>query len=329
MTAGIDDGVLMTMAGIAYAAPGDVAGYLQQARPTAAWTVNWLPDPGTPPDNFAYMARRADSNAYVLAIRGTYPDPFSQAYWDDASQDSPFGDMVDWPGAPGAKIAKGTNTAFGNLRALRDTHGCSLQDIVRTLPANASVTVTGHSLGGTLTPLIALQLAETFPQLTIQASSFAGMTPGNSAFAALFGSGTKLEGCVRRVFNTLDTVAYGWDKVYATHDFYSPAPKGGVIVSAMLLATAARLQIGGYDFTAVGTPVPLQGEVRKPVIPCELVAYVLENVHQHMPDTYLCLLGAPPLPFSIGFGSILRPRDKAADATPAAALRLDVGHLQA
>jgi len=93
------------------------------------------------------------------------------------------------------------------------------------------------------------------------------------------------------------------------------------------LASAARLQLDGVDFTAVGAPVPLQGEVRKPVMPCELVAYVVENLHQHMPDSYLSLLGAPPLPFSIGFGSILRPRDKVPGATPAAALTLDVAHL--
>lgn len=39
-----------------------------------------------------------------------------------------------------------------------------------------------------------------------------------------------------------------------------------------------------------------------PTISSELVAYVIENLHQHMPDTYLALLGAPALPFRIGFG---------------------------
>lgn len=327
MSAVIDDGVLMTMAGIAYAAPADIATYLQQAKPTADWSLVWLADPGDPPVNFAFMANRNGSDDHVLAIRGTYPDPFSQAYWDDGSQDSPFGEMVDWPGAPGAKIAKGTNAGLTNLWAIKDAHGNTIESAVKQLPASASITVTGHSLGGTLTPVLALKLNELFPSLSFAASSFAGMTPGNSAFAALFGSGTKLDGCVRRVFNTLDTVSYGWDKVYATHDFYTPAPKGGPVVAAMLLATEARLKLGGYDFTAVGSPVPLEGQVRKPTIPCELVAYVLENLHQHMPDTYLSLLGAPPLPFSIGFGSILRPREH--PATASAGLLLDINHLQA
>lgn len=49
--------------------------------------------------------------------------------------------------------------------------------------------------------------------------------------------------------------------------------------------------------------------LRTPTISCTIVAYVLENLHQHLPETYLALLGAPPLPFSIGFGAIVVPRD--------------------
>ena len=255
--------------------------------------------------NFAYLARSAANGDCVLAIRGTYPNPFSRAYWDDGDEDSPFGDMVDWPGA---KISAGTATGLGNLRALIDTAGMTLAEAVAGLPAQSALTVTGHSLGGTLAPVVALWLSEAMPARAIEAVSFAGMTPGNAAFAALFGSGTAFEGGVTRCFNTLDTVAYGWDRVYETHGFYEPAPKGGLVVSALLLATAARLALDGYDYAPVGTPLPLEGTVQPPTIGCELVAYVFENLHQHMPDTYVALLGAPPLPFSIGFGSVVVPR---------------------
>jgi hypothetical protein len=311
-----DDTVLMTLAGIAYGDPKRIAEYLSAAVPTADWKVIWMPEVDAAPPNFMFLATD-DAGNYVVAIRGTYPNPFSEAYWDDGSQSSPFGDMADWPGAPGAKIGGGTQTGLNNLLAMKDIGGRTIMDTIAALPAQSHITVTGHSLGGTLTPVLALSLIEADPSREIYATSFAGMTPGNSSFAALFGDGTALSGRVRRVYNTLDTVGYGWDQVYATHDFYQPAPEGGAIVSALLLATEARLKLGGYDYTAVGSPVPLTGKVKPPTISCELVAYVIENLHQHVPDTYLELLGAPPLPFSIIWGTMTVSRNHALATQPA------------
>lgn len=322
--------VLMTLAGIAYGAPASIAGYLAEATPTAGWQLAWLPTPPDPPVNFAYLATRDDGGAAVLAIRGTYPDPFSAAYWADGTQDSPFGTMVPSPGSADARISAGTQLAFDNLCLLADPQGMAIEAAIAALPPATALTVTGHSLGGTLAPVIALWLSQRFPERPVAATSFAGMTPGNAAFAALFApapatapasASANAPACqVQRVFNTLDTVSYGWDQVLATRNFYQPAPQGGLLVEAMLAATAARLALGGYDYTAVGTPVPLQGKVRGSQIGCELVAYVLENLHQHMPDTYLALLGAPPLPFSIGLATVVAPRSDriAANAANAA-----------
>lgn len=300
------DSVLMTLAGIAYGDPARIAAYLAEATPTAAWRVVWMPVVAAAPDNFMFIASDGKGNS-VVSIRGTYPDPFSAAYWDDGNQDSPFGTMADWPGSPGAKISAGTQTALTNLLGLKDANGQGVMDAVGAMPASETLTVIGHSLGGTLAPVVALVLVTAHPSHQIAATSFAGMTPGNAAFAALFD--TVLPGRVRRVYNTLDTVSYGWDRVWATHGFYQPAPQGGDVVSALLLATEARLRLGGYDFAPVGLAVALTGTVQAPSIPCNLVAYVMENLHQHLPDTYLGLLGAPPLPFSIIWGSMTVPRN--------------------
>jgi hypothetical protein len=311
--AALSDDILMTLAGIAYGAPQDIATYISKAAPVAGWRVGWMPEVPEAPPNFAFLAVSPAGQA-VVAIRGTYPDPFSSAYWDDGNQDSPFGDMADWPGAARAKISGGTNEGFSNLLKLADASGTGLEQAVAKLPAGASVTVTGHSLGGTLTPVLALKLAGNEPGRPVFATSYAGMTPGNAEFAALFGPGTALHGKVRRVYNTIDSVGYGWDQVFATHSFFDPAPKGGDVVSALLLATAARLKLGGYDYAAIGEPVPLKGVVRPPEVSCNLVAYVFETLHQHMPDTYLSLLGAPPLPFSILFATLVAPKSDLAKA---------------
>lgn len=310
--ASLSDATLMTLAGIAYGLPASISDYLGEAAPTAGqWSVAWLAAVSASPDNFAYMATSPAAATAVIAIRGTYPNPFSPAYWDDGDQDSPFGDMVSWPDAPAARISRGTSTGLNGVLALTDEKGLSLQDAVAALPPDMQVIVTGHSLGGTLAPVLALRLAGAFPDRAISATTFAGLTPGNEAFAGLFAQ-RRLR--VRRVYNTLDTVAYGWNSVWSTHAFYRPHPRGGILVRIALMLTSLRLLWGGYGFTAVGEPVPLEGHVSRQDISLELVAYVIENLYQHLPDTYLALLGAPPLPFSIGFGSVVLPRSHPASA---------------
>lgn len=313
----VPDTVLMTLAGIAYGAPSHIAHYLSKAGPTAAeWQLAWLSVPPDPPVNFAFMAANSRTGDRVIAIRGTYPHPLSAAYWDDARQDYPFDDMVLWPCTTDARIACGVHKGLENLLKLTDAEGRTLETAISTVPADKTLTVTGHSLGGTLTPVLALRLAETFAGRPIEATSYAGLTPGNGAFAALFSPGTALGGKVRRVYNSLDLVPYGWDRVDETYDFYQPGPKGGPLVSALLHATVARLESGGYDYTGIGARVRLNGVLRRPVVPVEGVAYLCEMLHQHMPNTYLSLLGAPPLPFSILFGPMVVPRDHPNAADP-------------
>jgi len=304
--------VLMTLAGIAYGKPTAIPHYLASDPLTAGdWSIVWIADDLAVPVNFAFIARSARTGAYAIAIRGTYPNPFSSAYWDDADQDSPTGPMQPWPSAAtsGAKVAGGTWTGFQSVLGLMGA-GQSFAQAVAALPATATVHVTGHSLGGTLAPVIALRMSEQADCPVPSVYAFAGMTPGNGAFAALFGAGTPLDGRVWRYNNTLDTVGYGWDRVLDTRRFYQPAPSGGVLVEGAIVAMALRLM--PYGYTGFGTIVDLPGVLRTPVIDCEFVAYLLENLHQHLPDTYLALLGAPPLPFSISFGSVVAPRDPSA-----------------
>ncbi len=301
MSSALPDTVTMTFAGLAYGHPDAIPGYVAAGQETACWSVAWFAAAPAPPaafDNFAFLAVAGDGADAVLAIRGTYPDPLMRPYWDDAHEDNPLQPMQPWPG--GGRIGGGTATGLAKLSALSDARGKSLNEAVAGLAAGTRLTVTGHSLGGTLAPVLALQLAGQFPALSVAATSFAGMTPGDGAFAALFAvPGTPP---VRKVFNTLDTVAYGWDQVLATVDFYQPQPQGGPLVQFKLRKMARDLAAGGYDYTAVGTPVPLTGQLQSETVLCDLVGYLFEMLHQHLPDTYLALLGAPPLPFKLGFG---------------------------
>ncbi len=300
-TMDLNAAAMMTLAGLAYASPSFIADYIPNNEIAGvAWQLVWIADDQADPVNFAFIVRDPARDLCVVAIRGTYPDPFSSAYWTDGSQDSPFGEMQPWPGADGAAVSAGTWAGFNGVLELVGS-GQGLSAVLTSL-RGAAIVVTGHSLGGTLAPVLALWASTVNPS-PLSVYAFAGMTPGNAAFAALFGAGTALDGRVWRYNNTLDTVPYGWDRVLETRNFYQPAPEGGLLVETLLLATAVRL--ASYGFAAVGEEIALPGQLQSPVIACEFVAYVIENLHQHMPDTYLALLGAPPLPFTIGIGTVL------------------------
>jgi hypothetical protein len=245
----------------------------------------------------------------VLAIRGTYPDPFGRAYWDDGSLDLPFGRMQPWPGSriAGARVSRGAWTAFRNLLSL--TNGfVSLEQELQRLPRGAEVYVTGHSLGGTLAPMVALWLSEQDNRVVATVLAFAGMTPGNRKFARLYDAGSPLWGKVWRYNNTLDTVGYGWDRIWKTRGFYASGPRGGWLVTLLIGMTWLRLI--RYGFAAIGREIQIPGRLLGTAVDRGLIAYVLENLSQHLPGTYLSLLGAPPLPFTMDFVSLM-------SATPA------------
>jgi len=305
---------MMTMAGLAYGDPARLRQYLKDDVLTrGAWEPLWVAEKVADPVTFAFLARHQGTGAYVLAIRGTYPDPFNRAYWDDGNLDKPFGTMQPWPGAQSrsAKVAKGTWSAFQVLLALEKDELSTLpqktlEQALLALPAGTVLTVTGHSLGGTLAPVIALWLSERPNAVAAKVFAFAGMTPGNRQFARLFGAGTLLADRVFRFNNPLDTVPYGWDRVWQTHDFYRPKPRGGILVT--LIVGITKLCLIPYRFTAIGEEYPLPGKVQPTAVDHGLIAYLLENLTQHLPVTYLTLLGAPPLPFTMEFVSLVESK---------------------
>jgi hypothetical protein len=305
--------VLMTMAGIAYGKPSAIPSYLAADTLTGGdWQPEWIANEISPPVNFAFIARSKSTGAYCIAIRGTYPNPFSAAYWQDASQDNPLQAMQPWPlGSAdpydtGPRISGGAAAGFGNLMALSNGNQ-SFEQAVGAIPRDAMVYVTGHSLGGTLAPVIGLWMTGLPNAIKPIVYCFAGLTPGNGAFASLFGPGTSLAGRVKRYKNTLDSVPYGWNDVLATRNFYQPAPSGGLLVESAI--TALALELHKYDYTPVGDEVVLAGTLNTETFGFEFAAFLIENLQQHLPDTYLRLLGAPSLPFTIGFGAVVIAND--------------------
>ncbi len=296
---------LMTLAGLAYGDPQSLDGYMSdgQSGPDG-WSLIWAAHSDPVPTVFAFIARHEASNRSAIVIRGTYPNPLNVAYWNDATLDSPYGPMQPWPGdATGkAKISQGTSTALQDLLQQQGTVG-TFSEAVAVLPVG-ELYITGHSLGGTLAPVVGLWLSErATPVVATAICAFAGMTPGNADFAVRFGHGSKLAGRVWRYNNTLDTVPYGWDRVWSAINFYQPKPSGGLLVKIVIFIMGLILKF--YGFSAIGTEVRLVGKLNEPVLQNMLLSYVIENLRQHLPQTYLDLLEGPTLPFTMGYGAIV------------------------
>lgn len=164
-----------------------------------------------------------------------------------------------------------------------------LRSYLSTHP-KAEICVTGHSMGGAMSPTLALWLADTRgtpneadrwtsdPKTPVHAWSFAGPTAGNQQFAAH--SNLTLTGC-HRIWNKLDVVPYA----FAVSDLRK--------ISALYkLDLAERVVLEGIINTVAAEVTPLNytqicadGEPFS-VSPVPDLPLPLQLVHQHL-DSYL------------------------------------------
>ncbi len=224
-------------------------------------------------DNLMYVAKTATATGvrYVVAI--AYTNPIS--WFDWLVEDLSVSQMAPWPGAPGAMISAGANTGLGILQGMT-SHGQSLtaflQEAVQGAGAAVDVVTCGHSLGGTLSPLLALSLAQQQGQpsgwdqsrrAVVSAVPSAGFSPGNLAFANYYESVLGLR--TTRLWNRIDMVpsSYNPDSVRHIPYLYYPyiVPNALVRLNCELsLAMAAASGQTYYQYNR-NTP-PLPGQVQ-------------------------------------------------------------------
>ena len=184
------------------------------------WTVAWGPATFVVGPNSVYWASgiatfTATNSAFVvqnpsrlvLGIAGTNPS----SWFDWIAEDLIIAPGVTWESAlqtwgKSGKPATPTSTATPNitcgafvgvkyvLELLDVTTQVTLQTFLSnlTLAAGQTLTVTGHSLGGALSPTLALALVDpqapltSLPAARVRTYPTAGPTPGNAAFAARY-----------------------------------------------------------------------------------------------------------------------------------------------
>lgn len=181
------------------------------------WRLSWGPQVTGDNSNLMYGAEFLDSVSGLpvfsaVVIRGTDTQARPSGVVKQLVEDLDASNQVAFPaGNPvGAKIAQGTQVGLNVLAGFKDSSGRTveqyLNDFVTRNP-DAPVVVTGHSLGGCQTTVMALDLSDKLTAAglvpEIVPNSFAAPTAGNAAFIQLY---EKTFPFAPRWFNPLDLV---------------------------------------------------------------------------------------------------------------------------
>ena len=195
--------------------------------PLGPWELVWGPGvfqvvAGAVPANTMFVARHANSGELFISIAGT--NPFSAYAW--LAEDFDVDELRAWGyGAADEGVATSRATLTG-LRALQGVVPASgvpgenrtlrefLEEQFEGAEAALKITVSGHSLGGALSPTLALWLedirSEWDPRglATISIYAYAGPSPGNAHFAAYIEG--RFGDRLHRIYNPLDVVTHAW-----------------------------------------------------------------------------------------------------------------------
>jgi triacylglycerol lipase len=272
---------------------------LPPLRPGGSWQCVWGPAQSPDQSNLAFVAAYYASPGVpefaAVAIRGT--DVAVDAWgvivqmWEDLDVLDP--EPFPWmPPSSGALVAQGTLDGLSAVRQLVDGGKRLLTFLTSFLDEDQNretrLVVTGHSLGGCLTTVVApwLQVSLSGQGIgnAIVPVTFAAPTAGNPAFATEYFSSFPAS---LRYFNSLDIVPLAWESIEAVETVYDahglPTPD---MVDVAVDATTDLMELLGITYAQPGQDCELTGRFA-PSPP----TWYDEAYKQHHTTTYMALLG--------------------------------------
>ena len=209
------------------------------------WQLRWL---GLSEDqgNLAYIAENVTENKLAVVVRGTV-FALSGPGAINVLQDLAVGSLKDFQlggqtatvGGEKVQISQGADLALmgvSNATFVVGGHGLedtTLADALSKLIGSGSPTVyvAGHSLGGCIATMLALQLKDAWSNLAFQVYTFAATTAGLAPFAQLFDEtfdGKSSKDNAWRITNRWDVVPHLWSTlesdVYDDDWYPDPGP---------------------------------------------------------------------------------------------------------
>jgi hypothetical protein len=226
----------MSLAAITYLSESDPSQQKSQisaallALPAAAggpWTLEW--GPANNAGNLVFVALNSSKDVYAVAVRGTVEDDVT-GFFTNILEDLDALSLVPWlypQTVTGAQIASGTNIALAQVIAMTDpVADLGLLDYLRSVisGSDAQIIVTGHSLGGTLTSVVAPWIADQLPKagntgtVAVTPYTYAAPSAGNQAFVDYY---TKLFPNSYRGVNTYDLAPMAWSELASIQAMYT------------------------------------------------------------------------------------------------------------
>ncbi len=268
---------------------------------TVVWGPRELRDWDGISYSLAFIAGDATTGEYFAVIRGTNFESLSSWLKQDfdIDQAKPFSEL---PGGPpnvpaDALISKGTFNGMSDLLRLRDPDrgNTSMLEFLEALKPRF-LYVTGHSLGGTLTPTLFAyfnaMLHGGSPVYNMALWSFAGLTAGGSGFNQYFNSILpNNQGFLWRIQNSLDIAPLCWwsfggiEQIYAPHRLHWDFVEKDLV--ADLFSDAAKSGIG-YAQPQPGLVLPGTFDKDFP----DRDVWGGQALHQHHSATYQALVKA-------------------------------------
>lgn len=292
-----------------------VAGLVKTATP---WEVVWGPAVlQYPSDGYALNAMYVASpigqpTRFVIAVAGTNIPSALDWFLEDFNVSI----QVPWTAPPAAgspAISMATASGLSILVTTKPSAGLpgaglTLQQFLSraTLSSAAlQVETTGHSLGGALSPALALWLADhqgtptgwdPKKVATVSAMPTAGATPGNLDFASYYDS--RLGTSTQRFHNSLDVVPHCWNLTTMGQlpTLYAPAiPESRGIDTLVSQATAAASKGDYAPIMPTAPPIigTLNSSLVNPVATAE-ANYLAQMGYQHT-TAYYIVFGLPSL----------------------------------
>jgi hypothetical protein len=199
------------------------------------WGPAFSPTSGFNTDSLMYIAQVTGSDEYFVVIRGTNPLSIYSWIYEDFNVGTAE-QLNTLPGIPAAAnmpddviISTAAFTGISNLLALTDpATGVSalsfLQGVITATPG-AYIYVTGHSLGGTLTPVMYAYLNAVLfngaANTNMALWSFAGLTAGGTTFNNYFNSlSSNAQTFLWRIQNSLDLAPFFFESELSVRDAY-------------------------------------------------------------------------------------------------------------
>jgi hypothetical protein len=227
-------------------------------------------------DNAMFIAQNADDTSqFVVSISGT--NPISAYGW--IVEDAMLIPTVPWPytsdsSVPTGNIAKGTSIGLDVLLNKLTDNGLSLSEFLSEQVSNStkplSITVTGHSLGGALSPAVALALKDTQgistnwdPSSTssIAVQPSAGPTPGNKVWSGYYDS--RLTTATDRLWNVIDIVPHAWQlsMLEQIPSLYAPTIPESSLIKKLVKLAELNSKLAGDMQQICPSAQPLPGNV--------------------------------------------------------------------